>query len=74
MPNTKSRPVTVRIPNEVLDVVDAEAEALGMSRSEVVTRRLRTTISRGLRVQKTHQIVGDTNEDLVLLPEEEPVG
>ena len=45
MANTKTRAVTVRLPHEVLNALNAEAEQLDMSRSEVVTRRLRKTLS-----------------------------
>lgn len=71
MANTKSRAVTVRIPNEVLDAVDAEAEELEMSRSEVVTRRLRRTFSRALVGSVADESRAITATEDPFIPEED---
>lgn len=67
MPSTKSQPVTVRIPREVLDALDAEAEQLELSRSEVVTRRLRKSLRAVPELSKTEKIASDPRTDA--LPE-----
>lgn len=43
MPSKSSAPITVRLSNSLIDAIQAEAEALGFSRSEVVARRLTRT-------------------------------
>lgn len=67
MPSKSSSPITVRLPKEVLDAVESEAEALGMSRSEVVSRRLKRTLLAVPGVRKTDVNVQDADE---YLPEE----
>ena len=55
MANEKTRAVTVRIPIDVLDFLDAEAEGRGHSRSRVFTERLQVSISRAHDCSKTAQ-------------------
>lgn len=69
MANTKTRAVTVRIPNDVLDALDAEADALGESRSSVFSKRLRRTLSRAEQSSKTDANRSIADED-TYLPEE----
>lgn len=45
--------VGFRIPNDLLELITAEAEASDMSRNEFVVRRLRKSFSRARETRKT---------------------
>lgn len=68
MANEKTRAVTVRIPIDVLNFLDAEAEGRGHSRSRVFTERLQVSISRAFECSKTAQ--KSTNSDDAVVADE----
>lgn len=55
--------VGIRIPNDLLALISAEAEASDMSRNELIIRRLRTSFSRVLESQKTAKDSRKTRDD-----------
>lgn len=63
MASTKSTPITVRLPNELVAALEAEAEALEMSRSEAVARRLRRSFSRASDTKKLVTIDEESSTD-----------
>lgn len=71
MANEKSRAVTVRIPKDVLDFLDAEADGLGQSRSKVFTDRLRVSISRVPKSRNTAENRSNSEEEFMTLEEGE---
>lgn len=63
-----TRPITVRLPNDIVDGVEKDVLALGISRSEVVTRRLRRAEELAREVQNLRQ------QDRILNDDHQPIG
>jgi hypothetical protein len=65
--NTRS--IGIRLPNELVDAIDAEAKALAMTRNELLGRRLATAFARVLEGRKTAYISQNPDTDRWELPE-----
>lgn len=61
MPSKSSTPITVRLPNELVAAIQAEVEQLELSRSEIVTRRLRRSFSRAQESKNLVEIGHDSS-------------
>lgn len=57
MPSKGTSVRGIRLADRVWQAIDEEAAALGMTRNELLGRRLRTAFSRGQDVENSDQIV-----------------